>query len=257
MIRITIIDGHPDQSEAHLNHALADRYTAAARAEGHDVRRIMLAHTHIPMLRNVEDFYHTEAPESLRDAQRDIAWADHLVFFFPLWHGTMPALMKAFVEQVFRPGFAMDYGGKNRFPKQLFKGKSARVIVTMGMPAFIYRTMFGGYGVKGFERSTLALCGIGPISETLLGGAGDSRVRGSKYIDLMDELVKEDGEPEVRRRRELVAAIVRTALLLGGSYAAYVALSSTGKSWFRKPAEKSAPETATTGGIETRTTAPV
>lgn len=257
MRRITIIDGHPDQSEARLNHALADRYAQAARAAGHDVRRITLAHTHIPMLRNVDDFYGATAPESLLDAQRDIAWADHLAFFFPLWHGTMPALMKAFIEQVFRPGFAMDYGGKNRFPKQLFKGKSARVVVTMGMPAFIYRMMFGGYGVKGFERSTLMLCGIGPISETLLGGAGGSRVRGSKYVDLMDELAQEDGEPEVRRRRELVGGIVRTAGLLAASYAAYVVLSSTGKAWFRAPAEKGASETGTAAGIETRTTAPV
>lgn len=243
MRRITIIDGHPDQSEGHLNHALADRYAYSAREAGHEVRRITLAHIHVPLLRNVNEFYGAQAPESLRDAQRDIAWADHLAFFFPLWHGSMPALMKAFIEQTFRPGFAMDYGGKNRFPKQLFKGKSARIVVTMGMPAFIYRSVFGGYGVKAFERSTLALCGVRPIEETLLGMAGDSRVRGSKYIDLMDVLAKEDGAPDLRRRRELMRGIIRTALLLAGSYAAYVVMSSTGKTWMRKPAQSQTGET--------------
>lgn len=245
MRRITIIDAHPDQSEAHLNHALADRYAYAARSAGHEVRRITLAHMHIPVLRNVQEFYDAQAPDSLRDAQRDIAWADHLVFFFPLWHGTMPALMKAFIEQTFRPGFAMDYGGKNRFPKQLFKGKSARVIVTMGMPAFIYRTLFGGFGVKGFERSTLALCGIRPISETLLGMVGESRVRASKYIDMMDMLVQEDGEPQLQLRRRIVTRVARTAVLLAAWYAVYVALSSTGKTWFRAQPELKREESVT------------
>ena len=89
---ITVIDGHPDPSEARLTHALADRYTHAARAAGNEVRRITISNLHVPVLRAVSEFFQDEAPESLRDAQRDIAWADLLVFFYPLWHGMMPAL---------------------------------------------------------------------------------------------------------------------------------------------------------------------
>lgn len=249
MRHITVVDGHPDPSEARLTHALAERYTQAARAAGNEVRRINLSHTHVPMLRITEDFYGAYAPESLRQAQEDIAWADHLVFFFPLWHGTMPALFKAFIEQTFRPGFAMDYGGKNRFPKQLFKGKSARVIVTMGMPAFFYRTVFGGYGVKGFERSTLALCGIGPISETLLGGAGgDCNKRASRWLDLMETLAEQDAAPEIQRRRQLINTAVRAALLLAGSYAVWAIASSTSKSWLRTPPQ-GAQTAAVTGSV--------
>lgn len=235
MRHITIVDGHPDPSEVRLNHALADRYADAARAAGHDVRRITLSQLHVPLLRHVEDFYQGEAPPTLRDAQDDIAWADHLVFFFPLWHGTMPALLKGFIEQTFRPGFAMEYGGKNRFPKQLFKGKSARVIVTMGMPAFIYRTVFGGYGVKSFERSTLAFSGIGPITETLLGGAGENRTRASRWLDLMDELAAQDCMPETARRSERRKQVARALALLSVSYAAYIAISVAGKGWLRAP----------------------
>lgn len=236
MRHITVIDGHPDPSEARLVHALADRYSAAARAGGNEVRRISLAHLHVPVLRSQKDFYKADAPESLRDAQRDIAWADHLVFFYPLWHGTMPALFKAFIEQTFRPGFAMEYGKENRFPKQLFKGKTARVIVTMGMPAIVYRTYFGAYGVKGFERSTLSLCGIGPVDDTFLGGAGgESTVRGAKWLDLMDELAAQDTAPEARRRSELFATLARAFVVLAGSYAAYVLAASLSKGWFRQP----------------------
>ncbi len=52
----------------------------------------------------------------------------------------MPALLKAFLEQVFRPGFALICNG-HRFPQKGLVGKSARV-VTMGMPVFWYRWFF-------------------------------------------------------------------------------------------------------------------
>jgi putative NADPH-quinone reductase len=189
----------------------------------------------------VDDFYREQAPETLRDAQHDIAWADHLVFLFPLWHGAMPALLKAFIEQTFRPGFAMDYGGTRRFPKQLFKGKSARIIVTMGMPAIVYRTYFGSYGVKSFERSTLALCGIGPISETLLGGAGGQCVsRAQRWLDLMETLAEEDGSPDVQRRRQFIRRAARAGVLLVASYAAYLLIASRGNAWYRAPSPNGA-----------------
>jgi putative NADPH-quinone reductase len=248
MRHITVIDGHPDPSDQRLNHALADRYTHAARAAGCEVRRINLSQLHVPVLRSVTEFYNEEAPASLRDAQRDIAWADHLAFFYPLWHGTVPALFKAFIEQTFRPGFAMDYGGKNRFPKALLKGKSARIIVTMGMPAFIYKSYFGAHGVKSFERSTLGLCGIRPIDETLLGGAGGERaVKSAQWLDLMDTIAEEDASPQLRRRRKFAKRLARNAILTAVCYAAYLIASSTGREWMRTP-ESNGQEPSTTPG---------
>lgn len=234
MKHVTVVDGHPDRSRTRLNHALADRYVSAARAAGLEVRRIGLAEIEFPVLRSANDFFGALAPESLRQAQSDIAWADHIVFFYPLWHGNMPALFKAFVEQIFRPGFAMGDGGKLRFPKQLLKGKSARVVVTMGMPAFIYRTYFRGYGVKSFERGVLGLCGISPVTQTLLGGAGaDCELRASKWLDLMAQLAERDAHPEVWQRREMLRRTLRALALLGGCYAAYVLAASRTNAWLK------------------------
>ncbi len=75
------------------------------------------------------------APE---DAE-DIRWAEHLLLFFPLWLGEMPALLKGFLEQVARPGFAFPRDGKNPLTQKVLAGRSARVVVTMGMPALMYR----------------------------------------------------------------------------------------------------------------------
>jgi putative NADPH-quinone reductase len=95
-------------------------------------------------------------------------WAEHWVFLFPLWHGTMPALLKGFLEHIFRPGFAMEYKEQG-FPKRLLAGRSARIVVTMGMPVLLYRWYFGAYGLRGFERSMLSFAGIKPIRESLYG----------------------------------------------------------------------------------------
>jgi putative NADPH-quinone reductase len=49
----------------------------------------------------------------------------------------MPVLLKAFLEQVMRPGVALECR-KHGFPRGLLAGHSARLVVTMGMPALIY-----------------------------------------------------------------------------------------------------------------------
>ena len=91
---------------------------------------------------------------------------------YPLWLGTMPAVVKAFFEQLCRKSFAIEADPKGGWPRQMLKGRSARVIVTMGMPAAAYKLMFGAHGVRGFESSILGMAGMKPIRETLVGGAG-------------------------------------------------------------------------------------
>jgi putative NADPH-quinone reductase len=109
-------------------------------------------------------------------------WAEHWVFLFPLWHGTMPALFKGFLEHIFRPGFAMEYR-KEGFPKRLLAGRSARIIVTMGMPVLLYRWYFGAYGVRGFERSMLSFAGIKPIRESFYGLTFADETKRASWIE--------------------------------------------------------------------------
>lgn len=168
--RIVIIQGHPDPAGHHLCHALADAYAKGAEAAGHEVARIEVAQLDFPLLRTKQEFYDGVLPEALKPAQEAIGAANHLVIIYPLWLGSMPALLKAFFEQAFRPGFAFNaLNSSNGKWTQLLKGKSARIIVTMGMPALIYRWYFGAHGLKSLERNILGFCGIGPIKESLFG----------------------------------------------------------------------------------------
>jgi putative NADPH-quinone reductase len=114
-----------------------------AEKAGHAVRRVDLAALDFPMLRTMQEFEHGAVPDELRDAAEAIVWAEHIVFVFPLWLGTMPAMLKAFLEQVMRPGTAFAYPDKGGgFTKTLLRGRSARVVVTMGnsLPPMVPRT---------------------------------------------------------------------------------------------------------------------
>lgn len=175
-MKIVLIQGHPDGGETHLCHALADAYRRGARMGGHDVRVIDLGKTSFPLLRTKRDFDHGHVPPELASAQQAIAWADHLTLVYPLWLGEMPALVKAFLEQVIRPGFAFDVSGDHWAPK--LRGKSARIVVTMGMPAAAYRWYFGAHGLKSLRRNILSFVGVKPVRATLIGlveAASDKR----------------------------------------------------------------------------------
>lgn len=172
---ILIVDGHPDADRARFLHALADAYAGGAAEGGHKVRRLELATMEIPVLRSRADWINGSAAPAIVAAQEAIRWAEHIVFLYPLWLGDMPALLKAFLEQVARPGFALAEGSS---PKPLLKGRSARLVVTMGMPAFFYRFYFGAHSVKSFERNILKLVGIKPVAHSLVGSVeGDAETR--------------------------------------------------------------------------------
>jgi putative NADPH-quinone reductase len=125
---------------------------------------------------------------TIRQCQQTIGWADHLVVIYPLWLGSMPAVLKGFFEQVFRLGFAI-LREHTRPWTGLLNGKSARIIVTMGMPAWLYRWYFLAHSLKSLERNILRFSGIKPVRETLIGGveAGGAPAR-ARWIETVRAL---------------------------------------------------------------------
>jgi putative NADPH-quinone reductase len=187
--RITIIQGHPDAQIRHFGHALADEYAKGAEDGGHETKRIEVARLDFPLLRTKEEFEKGAVPDSIRQAQDAVSWADHLVILYPLWLGTMPALLKAFFEQVFRPGFAFTPAEPGRMPTKRLTGKSARIVVTMGMPAFFYKWFFRAHSLKSLERNILGFAGIGPIKASLIGMVeGMNEKQRAGWLDTMRAL---------------------------------------------------------------------
>lgn len=178
--RVLLIQGHPDAQQHHLCNALERAYAEGAVDAGHQVRHVNVAALDFPLLRSQQEWEHGRIPECLKSAQSDIHWAEHIVFFFPLWLGDMPALLKGFLEQVARPDFAFLSDGSNPFAQKGLTGRSARVVVTMGMPALVYRWYFRAHSLKSLERNILGFVGIAPVNESLIGMVGNMNEKTAK-----------------------------------------------------------------------------
>lgn len=169
MARILVLDGHPDPDPARYCHALADSYAHGAASAGNVVHRINLADLAFADIASREEWEAGLPPPDILKLQDQFAWAEHLVIVYPLWLGTMPARLKALLEQSFRPAFA--FGGNKVTPGEgRLNGRSARIVITMGMPAPVYRLFYFAHSLRSLKRNILGLVGIAPVRDTIIGG---------------------------------------------------------------------------------------
>ena len=188
MTQICLINAHPDPSPERLCFALADAYQTRAQAAGHSVTRFDSGALDIPFLDTAADF-ETGPPAALTPVRDALERADHLVLIYPLWLGALPAKAKALLEQLARGGFFLDTGGdSSSWPAQKMKGKSARIIVTMGMPGFAYRIFFRAHSLKALESGVLRMSGFKPVRDTVLGGVGLGPRRRTQMLDKVGKL---------------------------------------------------------------------
>jgi putative NADPH-quinone reductase len=190
--QLLLIQGHPDPGGRHFCHALAQAYVKAAADAGHGVEIIDVAKLDFPLLRSRKD-QQQKPPDAIARAQSMLSEADHIVMIYPIWNGGAPALLKGFLEQTFRPTFSFpeakagDPLGFFAYYSQIksMKGKTARVIVTMQMPAFVYRWFFRPHP----DTNTLRVSGMSPVVETLIGlvESPDARKR-DRWLRKMGEL---------------------------------------------------------------------
>lgn len=160
-MNILIIMGHPRKES--FSAALAEAYQDGAERAQMTVRKLNLAdlvfNPNVVKVspRQQED----EADISL--AREWILWADHLVFVYPTWWGTMPALLKGFLDRTFSPGFAFEEVEENQSWDKLLTGKSAQLITTMDTPLWVYRWIYKTPGHHAMGQATLQFCGIKPV----------------------------------------------------------------------------------------------
>lgn len=165
MARVVIIVGQARTGT--YCEALGDAYCQGAKAAGHEAKLFVTANmTFDPILREAYVRVQPREPD-LEAAYQAIVAADHLVFIFPLWLGGMPAILKGFLERVLQPDL-IEMAKAGKFTKVL-KGKSARIIVTMGMPGFVYRWWYGAHALKLLKRNILNFMGVSPVSTTIHG----------------------------------------------------------------------------------------
>ncbi|MGH6916511.1 MAG: NAD(P)H-dependent oxidoreductase, partial [Geminicoccaceae bacterium] len=171
-LKVLIVVGHP--RKASFCGALARAYRKGAARAGAVLRELWLADLRFD--RDVRSFDPEVQPveKDVRRAKELIAWADHLVFVYPTWWGTMPGLLKAFLDRVLAPGFAFEEMPNGRW-RPLLKGRSADLVTTMDTPGWAYRWIYRAPGDNAMKRASLGYCGIatsrvlrfGPIKDSL------------------------------------------------------------------------------------------
>lgn len=188
--KILILQGHPDGANPHFCHALADAYRKGAEASGHSVEVIDTGRQDLAPLRDPAEWKSPPALPWVDAAQAAILRADHLVLVYPLWMGTLPAHLKAWFERVFSETFAFEITDKGWRAK--LKGRSARVVVTMGMPALVYRFYFFAHSLKSLRRNMLGFAGFQPVRSTLIGMVENARSR-ERALKRLEDLGRKAG----------------------------------------------------------------
>jgi len=167
MKKTLVISGHPNENS--FCAALVDAYVESARSAGADVQVIELGKISFdPVLWHGYKNKQKLEPD-LEKAQELITWAEHLVFVYPNWWGTMPALMKGFLDRVLLPGFAFKYRKDSLLWDKLLTGRTAHLIVTMDSPAWYYRWVVRMPGHHEMKKSILGFCGINVVKISSFG----------------------------------------------------------------------------------------
>jgi len=177
--KILVILGQPQKQS--YGAALMQAYVEGARGAGAEVRELFLGDL---QFNAVAAGGPAPLEPDLAQAQEAIKWAEHLVFVYPIWWGTIPALLKGFIERVFAPGFAVNFRKNSRLWDKLLAGRSARLIVTLNTPSFVYRWVFGRPGHTTMKRTVLQFCGIRPVRISEIGPInGSSEDKRQRWLD--------------------------------------------------------------------------
>ncbi|MEI9992881.1 MAG: NAD(P)H-dependent oxidoreductase [Rhizomicrobium sp.] len=128
---ILVVNGHPDPGPERFCAALCEAYEAGARTRGYATRRLDVGALHLSALSAARDA--DAAPlDRLEQAFRLMRAADRLAIFYPLLSDGPPEELSQLFDYIARLRAHLE-------PAALGGTKSARIVVTTSMPAFLYR----------------------------------------------------------------------------------------------------------------------
>ncbi|SRR5690606_25919260 len=167
MKKIVIINGHPDKES--FNVALSKSYQKGAKKSNAEIKVINIRD--LDFNPNLQFGYRkrTKLEPDLLDAQAKLKWADHLVWIYPVWWSSVPAIMKGFLDRVLLPGFAFNKKDNSLFSEKCFTGKTARIICTLDQPAWYYKWIYGNPSHNALKKGTLNFIGVKKVRITTIG----------------------------------------------------------------------------------------
>jgi putative NADPH-quinone reductase len=167
MKKILIINGHPD-AESYC-YAIHNTYKKQVLKTSSKLKEIRVKDLNFNP--NLEFGYRkrTELEPDLIAAQEKIKWADHIVWIYPVWWGSYPAILKGFIDRVFLPGFAFQKRENSVWWDKYLIGKSARIISTLDQPSWYYKWINNHPSHSAIKKLTLNFIGIKKVKFTTIG----------------------------------------------------------------------------------------
>ena len=165
--KILLINGHPDKNS--FCFAIAEAYVKGAKESGTEIKVTNIRDLNFNP--NLQYGYQkrTDLEQDLLDAQDMIKWANHLVWVYPVWWASYPAMMKGFLDRTFLPGFAFAKRENSVWWDKLLTNKSARIISTLDQPSWYYWLVYRQPSTNAMKKLTLEFCGIKPVKVTTIG----------------------------------------------------------------------------------------
>lgn len=149
--KVFVLLGHPDKRG--MCGRLADAYERGAKEGGHEVRRMDLGDMQFDPVLHQGYRARQELEPDLVKFQENVSWADHFAIIYPVWWVGMPALLKGLFDRAWLPGSAFRYikmksGARTIFWNRMYKGKTARTILTSGTHPFLVRFLPGNVNAQ-------------------------------------------------------------------------------------------------------------
>lgn len=131
-MQMLIILCHPIPGS--FNHSVASRTLQVLESSGHDVCfHDLYKEKFNPILSSDEIQRKFSLDEKIQRYSQELSDSDGIIIIHPDWWGQTPALLKGWIDRIFRPGITYDYEGEDFMRKTespLLKGKKALVAVT-------------------------------------------------------------------------------------------------------------------------------
>jgi len=181
MKNILIIVAHPKKES--FSFAMADTYQQNRVSKGDKVEVIDLYRdeNQQPFF-NYEDANALECTTAMKYYQEKISNADEIVFVFPYWWGSFPAILKNFFDWNFSKDFAFKY--VNSRPKGLLTDKTVKVFSTTGAPKFIYALTGANRRLKNMIKEQIVqFCGMHLSGFHIYGGVDTNKSNTDKILE--------------------------------------------------------------------------
>jgi NAD(P)H dehydrogenase (quinone) len=211
-MNILYVYAHPEPRS--FNGALKDVAMVSLAKKGHAVKVSNLYAIKWKAVLDAQDFRMRENPyqfnpaveqihavhtrslaPDLKDEIAKVAWADLLIFQFPVWWSSMPAILKGWFDRVFVQGFVVDLETGRVYSEGLLKGKKAMIVATTGAT----REMYSPVGIHGDLEAHLSIIthnifefvGMTALpSFIVFGAAGLTRDEGTRELDRYRNLLE-------------------------------------------------------------------